>query len=209
VGEWWGCLIVDRASRFVVAHTTGPRVGALAAAAIRRAHARSGGRPLAWVGDGGQPDRRLIERAYRRPVRTGKRGRPPLRVPAGVRLTQAVKRRDGRGRLVAVEVRAALGPALPQPHPVHVERLNGALRDRLACLTRRTHACAKAAATWDALLGLALFEQNWPRPHVALRQPSAEPARRYRPRTPAMALGLADHPWTWTEVLTMHVPATP
>jgi IS1 family transposase len=209
VGERWGCLIVDRPTRFVAAHAAGPRVGELAERAIARVHARSGGRALAWVGDGWQPYRRLIERVYRRPVRTGKRGRPPLRVPPGVRLTQAVKRRDGRGRLTRVEVRAAIGPAAAQPHPVHVERQNGALRDRLNALTRKTHAFAKTAATWDALLGLALFEQNWLRPHGALRQPSDEPGRRYRRRTPAMALGLTDHRWTWAEFLSTHVPVTP
>jgi IS1 family transposase len=200
---------VDRPTRFVAAHAAGPRAGGLAERAIARVRARTGGRALAWVGDGWQPYRRLIERAYRRPARTGRPGRPPLRVPAGVRLTQAVKRRDGRGRLVRVEVRAALGPAVAQPHPVHVERLNGVLRDRLNALTRKTHAFAKTAATWDALLGLALFEQNWLRPHPALRRPSDEPGRRYRPRTPAMALGLTDHPWAWTEFLTTPVPLTP
>ena len=127
-------------------------------------------------------------------------------MPAGVRLTQTIKRRDRRGRLARVEARASLGPAVAQPHPVHVERLNGVLRDRLNCLTRRTHAFAKTAATWDAAVGLALFEQNWLRPHPALRQPTAEPGRRYRQRTPAMALGLTDHPWSWTEFLTTHVP---
>ena len=204
-----GCPVVDRPTRFVAAHATGPRVGELAATAVQQTHARTGGRPVAWVGDGWQPYRRAIERAYRRPVRTGRRGRPPLRVPAGVRLTQAVKRRDRRGRLLGVEVRAALGAPLAQPHPVQVERRNGVLRDRLHCLTRKTHAFAKTAATWDAAVGLALFEQNWLRPHPALRQRTDAPDRRYQQRTPAMALGLADHPWSWPEFLTMHVPATP
>lgn len=209
MGDRWGCLIVDRPSRFVVASATGPRVGALAETAIRRVHARSGGRALGWIGDGWQPYQDLIARTYRRPVRTGKRGRPPLRVPDGVRLTQAVKHRDARGRLTHVEVRAAIGPAAERPYPVHVERLNGVLRDQLNALTRRTHAFAKTAVTWDALLGLALFAQNWLRPHPALRLPTAEPGRRYRRRTPAMALGLTDHVWTWAEFLTMHVPVTP
>jgi IS1 family transposase len=209
VGERWGCLIVDRPSRFVAAHATGPRVGELAERAVRQVHARSAGRPLTWVGDGWQPYRRTIERVYRRPVRTGQRGRPPLRVPAGVRLTQAIKRRDRRGRVRRVEVRASLGAPVAQPHPVHVERRNGVLRDRLNCLTRKTHAFAKTATTWDAAVGLALFEQNWLRPHPALREPVAEPGRRYRPRTPAMVLDLTDHPWTWPEFLTMHVPVTP
>lgn len=209
MGERWGCPIVDRPSRFVAAHATGPRVGDLAATAVRRVHARAGGRPPAWVGDGWQPYRRVIARVYRRPVYSGKRGRPPLRVPAGVRLTQTIKRRDRRGRLLGVEVRAALGAAVPQPHPVQVERRNGGLRDRLNRLTRKTHAFAKAAATWDAAVGLALFEQNWLRPHPALREAIAAPDRRYRPRTPAMVRDPTDHPWTWPEFLTTHLPATP
>lgn len=208
MGERWGCLIVDRPSRFVAAHATGPRAGDLAERAIRVAHRRSGGRPLAWCADGWQPYAALINRRYRRPVRTGRRGRPPLRVPPGVRLTQAVKRRGRRGRLTGVEVRATIGPALAQPHPVHVERLNGVLRDRLNCLTRRTHAFAKTDVTWDALVGLAIFEHNWLRPHAALRRPIAAPDRRYEQRTPAMAIGLTDHRWTWEEFFATRPPIT-
>ena len=141
-------------------------------------------------------------------MRTGKRGRPPLRVPAGVALTQTVKGGDKRGRLRRVETRATLGAPVAQPVPVHSERLNGVLRDRLACLTRKTHAFAKTAPTWDALLGLAIFEHNWLRPHPALRQPTQAPGRRYDQRTPAMALGLTDHRWTWAEFLSMRAPVS-
>jgi len=110
--------------------------------------------------------------------------------------------------LVSVAVRATIGAAVAQPHPVHVERCNGVLRDRLACLTRKTHAFAKATATWDAALSLALFEHNWLRPHPALRRPLLAPIdqRRYLRRTPAMALGLADQPWTWLDFLTQPLP---
>jgi hypothetical protein len=38
------------------------------------------------------------------------------------------------------------------------------LRDRLACLTRKTHAFAKRELTWDAAVALCLFEHNWMRP---------------------------------------------
>ena len=147
----------------------------------------------------------MLTRAYRRPVPTGQRGRPPLRVPDGLALTQTIKHRDEHGRLLEIETRATIGVPVPRPATVHVERLNGVLRDRLGCLTRKTHAFAKLAETWDALLGLAVFEHNWLRPHPALRHPSGTPARRYDPYTPAMALGLTDHPWTWTEFLTMQV----
>jgi hypothetical protein len=145
---------------------------------------------------------------HRRPVRTGRPGRPPLRVPPELRLTQTIKPRDRRGRLLRVERRATFGAPIADPAPVHSERLNGALRDRLACLTRKTHTFAKTAATWDALLGLALFEHNCLRPHPALRRLRAEPGRRYRRRTPAMALGLTDHVWTWAEFLTTPAPIT-
>ena len=201
-------MIQDRASRFVVAHATGPRDEALLTAAVQRAHARSAGRPVAWCSDGWGPYPRVIARTYRRPVRTGKRGRPPLRLPDGVALTQTVKCRGRGGRLRRIESRASLGAPVAQPVPVHGERLNGVLRDRLACLTRRTHAFAKTASTWDALVGLALFEHNWLRPHPALRQPAAVPGRRYEQRTPAMALGLTAHRWTWTEFLTTPAPLT-
>jgi hypothetical protein len=108
-------------------------------------------------------------------------------------------------------VRATIGEPAGQPYPVHLERFNGVLRDRLGCLTRKTHAFAKEVERWDALFSLTLFEHNWRRPHIALRRPLAEPVdgRRYARRTPAMALGLSDHPWTWEEFLRTPVRRQP
>jgi len=142
-------MIQDRESRFIVAHASGRRrEEALAAEAIAKAHARSRGRPVSWCSDGWRAYPKAITRAYRRPVRTGRRGRPPLRVPEGVSLTQTIKHRDEHGRLLDVETCVTIGGgggAVEQPVPVHHvdERLNGVLRDRLACLTRKTHAFAK------------------------------------------------------------------
>jgi IS1 family transposase len=148
-------VIQDRQSRFVVAHASGRRQESLASEAIRKAHARSRGQPVGWCSDGWRAyPKKAITQAYRQPVRTGRPGRPPLRVPEGVSLTQTIKHRDKRGRLLGVEVHATIGAAgeVEQPVPVHIERLNGVLRDRLACLTRKTHAFAKSTATWDALI---------------------------------------------------------
>jgi hypothetical protein len=136
----------------------------------------------------------------------GRRGRPPLVVPEGVSLTQTIKHSDEHGQLLSVEIRATIGAAgaevEQQPVAVHIERLNGVLRDRLAYLTRKTHAFAKSTSTWDALFGMALFEHNWLRAHPALSQPSSSvPGRYYKRRTPAMAIGLADHCWSWPEFL--------
>jgi len=193
----------------VVAWAAGPRAAALAAAVVRATRARTAGRAgVGWISDGWAPYPAAIDATYRDPIPAGPPGWAILEPAPGAALTQAIKRRTGR-RLVAVEVRATIGEVAAQPFDVHVERLNGALRDRLACLTRKTHAFAKDARTWDAAPGLALFEHTWLRPHPALRIPLPEPVggRRYARRTPAQALGLADHPWTWAEFLTR--PVTP
>lgn len=164
-----------------------------------RTAARAGCR---WISDGRRIYRRAIRRIYRDPLHTGKRGRPRLIPTAGVGLVQAVKRRQG-GRLVRVEVRPRFGEVPECPYTVCVERRNGVLRDRLNCLTRKTHAFAKRVPTWDAAVALCLFEHNWMRPLRALRQAEPDPTgRRYRQRCPAMVLGLSDHLWSWTEFLT-------
>jgi hypothetical protein len=121
-------------------------------------------------------------------------------------LVQAVKQRKG-GRVTGVEAKVVFGEPIDCPYTVHIERLNGVLRDRLACLTRKTHAFAKDVATWDAAVSLSLFEHNWLRPHRALREGpirGMEP-RRYLQRTPAMAIGLTDHIWSWEEFLTHRI----
>ncbi len=92
---------------------------------------------------------------------------------------------------------------------VHVERLNGALRDRLNALTRKTHAEALRDATWDALVGLQLFDHHFHRSHKALRLPADDGRHCYHQRSPAMTLGLTDHLWSFQELLTTRIPITP
>jgi hypothetical protein len=114
-----------------------------------------------------------------------------------------IKTREGR-RIVSVRVRHCFGPKTSRAYTVHIERRNGVLRDRLGCLSRKTHVFAKRGATWDAAVGLSLFEENWMRAHQALRveQAGLPEKRRYLQRSPAMALGLTDHMWSWVEFLT-------
>ncbi len=166
-------------------------------------------RELHWFSDGWQGYQNILVRAYRQRKLTGKRGRPAWVVPATVTLMQTVKHRDEHGRLVSVEIRAALGGSMEPVGTLHVERLNGALRDRLNALTRKTHAFAKRDATWDALVGLQLFDHTFHRAHQALRLPAGDGVRRYHHRSPAMALGLTDHLWSFQELLTSRVPITP
>jgi hypothetical protein len=58
------------------------------------------------------------------------------------------------------------------------------------------------AVTWDALLDWQVCEQTWLHPHLAVRQPVVAADRVYDQRTPAMALRLTDHVWSWREFLT-------
>ena len=199
----------DRDSRFVVACATGPLNEDLIERAVTTTVARTQQRELHWFSDGWHGYRSILVRAYRKRVLTGKRGRPALVVPETLTLTQTVKHRDAHGRLLSVEIRAALGAGMEAAGTVHVERLNGALRDRLNSLTRKTHAFAKRDATWDALVRLQLFDHNFHRAHQALRLPFEDGVRRYRPRSPAMVLGLTDHLWSFQELLTSRVPITP
>jgi hypothetical protein len=170
---------------------------------VRMTRRRTKGRlGLSYLSDGWEPYETTIKSTYRE--REPWPGNPKwaiLKPTDRIRLTQVIKRRKGR-RLDRIDVRATIGDPIEQPHLVHLERLNGVLRDRLNCLTRKTHGFAKETETWDALLSLALFEHNWLRPHSALRVVLAEPLerrRRYQQRTPAMAIHLADHPWSWEE----------
>src|SRR5207302_10004037 len=175
---------------------TGPLSEDLIEQAVTTTLQRTQQRPFSWFSDGWHGYGSILERAYRKPVRTGKRGRPRLVVPQTLTLTQTVKHRDERGRLLSVEIRATLGATMKPAGTVHVERLNGALRDRLNALTRKTHAFAKRDDTWDALVGLQLFDHNFHRAHPALRLPLVEGVRCYHHRSPAMALGLTDHRWS-------------
>jgi hypothetical protein len=177
---------------------------AAAPAVVATTRQRTAGQQgVPWVSDGRQVYRREVQRVYRDPLRTARRGRPRLVPTTGVRLTQAVKHRR-HGRVVGIAIRPVIGAAPACPYVVYEERFNGVLRDRLGCLTRKTHAFAKDSRTWDALVTMALFEANWLRVHPALRQRGDDlpDGRHYRQRTPAMAMGLTDHLWMWEELLT-------
>ncbi len=197
-------MSVDRPSRFVVAWAFGPHTADLAERVVRTTRVRTAGQAgVPWISDGWDPYADTIAEVYCDALPAGIRDWQVLKPTPGVRLTQVVKHHRGR-RLHHVEVRATIGPAADQPDTVHVERFNGVLRDRLGCLTRTTHAFAKETVTWDAAVRLVLFAHNWRQPHPALRLPLPAPIaqRRYLRRTPAMLLGLADHPWTWLDFLT-------
>ena len=116
----------DRPTRFIVAWSFGPSEAAAAPPVVARTRMRTADQAgVPWVSDGRDVYRQALRRVYRDPVRTGRRGRPPLRPTPGVGLVQAVKHRRGH-RLLRVAVRVVQGDAVACPYTVHVE-LWGAL----------------------------------------------------------------------------------
>jgi IS1 family transposase len=86
-----------------------------------------------------------------------------------------------------------------------IERFNLTLRQGVASLSRKTWSYAQTQQ--HLLLHLEWFRLYYHlvRPHESLALPVAGLKSRFRPRSPAMALGLTHHVWTVKEVL--HYPA--
>jgi len=95
-----------------------------------------------------------------------------------------------------------------------VERANLTLRRGVAGLARRPWATAQSAPQLLAQVEWWRAEDHVARPHRGVGRPLAEPVerdgrrlpRRARRCTPAMALGVTDHPWTVVELLTYPLP---
>jgi len=132
-----------------------------------------------------------------------------------------------RRRLVRVSHRVVFGTReavndVLAPHGWHintafVERLNLTIRQHVAAVGRRVSTLCKGEDGMRHQLVLFHAYHNFCLPHASLRVPLAEPvptngtgsATQWRPRTPAMAAGLADHVWTLREVLLFRVPPWP
>ena len=162
-----------------------------------------------------------IHRAFSDRVLTGKRGRPPHVCAPGLLLAQVVKTSAQR-RLVHVSRRVVLGSAEAvaqvlttasggghQINTAYIERLNGTFRACLAPLARRTRGLAHGDALLQAGMFLVGTAYNFVWCHESLRLPNAGLGRKWRERTPAMAAGLTDHPWTMDELLRYQVPPAP
>jgi IS1 family transposase len=119
------------------------------------------------------------------------------------------------GTLEAVQqVLAACGW---QSNTAFVERLNLSLRQHVAAVGRRVSTLCKGADGLRQQLALYHTYYTFCLPHPSLRLPLLQPeathgtgtAKRWQPRTPAMAAGLTDHVWTLREVLLFRVPPWP
>ena len=104
-----------------------------------------------------------------------------------------------------------------QINTAFIERVNLTIRQHVAAIGRRVTTLCKGEDGVRQQLALYHVYYNFCLPHASLRQPLLQPepthgmgsAKRWRPRTPAMAAGLTDHVWTLREVLLFRVPPWP
>lgn len=157
-------------------------------------------------------------RVFRDPVRTGEPGRPRLKLAVGLLIGQVIKHRTQR-HVVGVTRRVVHGTAAAITavlratgtgtgiNTAYIERLNATFRGAMTPLVRRGRALARTEPALQAGMFLVGCAYNWCWEHESLRLAAAGAGgRRWQGRTPAMAAGLTDHPWTMHELLSHRVP---
>ena len=157
--------------------------------------------PILVICDGFRYYRAAFGRAFRRPVRTGKPGRPRLVVWSSLVVVQYVKRRRVvhvvQGTLAQfVRLWRRLGQGVVSTS--YIERLNGTFRERLRVLTRRTRGLARSGPLLEQAVYFLGGVYNFCCVHASLGQRAA--------RTPAMAAGLVSERWTVGRLLWYRVP---
>ena len=171
--------------------------------------------------DGLQGYVNAVRYVFRRPVYTGKVGRPCLEAEQGWTVGQVIKQYAKR-RVVGVVQRAVEGTAAAicqtleetgggtQINTAFIERLNATFRSALVRLVRRGRALARTETMLRAGMYLVGCAYNFCWYHESLRLPVAEGAgRKWSERTPAMAAGLTGARWTMEELLSYQVPLPP
>jgi hypothetical protein len=153
---------------------------------------------------------------YRR-RRRGKVGRKPtprLVAPQTLFYAQVVKVRNTAGHVVEVSRRVVFGGPrrfgkqllLHQLgttiQTAFMERWSGTLRGLVAPLRRRTRCLSWSRTRHRGKVWLVVSLYNFVMPHKSLRQGRT-------PRTPAMALGLTDHIWSYGEYVWLPVHINP
>ncbi|MCP4704863.1 MAG: hypothetical protein GY865_09660, partial [candidate division Zixibacteria bacterium] len=149
------------------------------------------------------------------PEPTGLPGRPrnpEMKVDENLDYATVHKTRE-KGRIVKVETKVVFGSAsrinrrmqeLPgnQINTSYVERSNLNWRMWDSHLTRKSLMYARSLCWLKAKFSICVAFYNFIRPHETL---SRLDDRSFRPKTPAMAAGITDHPWSIQELLTCKI----
>jgi IS1 family transposase len=160
-----------------------------------------------------------VERTSERSGRVLRRWVPDERL----RYAQVRKRR-ARRKIVAVSTQVVFGTAEEVRSTLHalgqkintafIERVNRTLRAHVPGLGRREEGLVKTEPALRRRGVLVIGYYNLCLPHTSLREPLPRPiptkgngsAKKWQPRTPAMAADLTDHVWSVGEFLLFRVP---
>jgi IS1 family transposase len=152
-----------------------------------------------------------------RPRRRGKVGRKPkprLVAPQTLFYAQVVKVRNKAGHMVEVRRRVVYGGPRRFGKQLRLrqlgktiqtacmERWYGTLRGLVASLRRRTRCLSWSRPRHRGKVWLLVSLYNFVLPHKSLRQGRTL-------RTPAMAIGLTDHVWSYREYIWLQVHTAP
>ena len=150
--------------------------------------------------------------------RTGKPGRPkaPRVEPHPDLVYGQIVKKKKNGYLVTVFTRVLAGAERLKELGLSIgtaliERLNLTLRQSLASLTRKTQKFCKKREQMQRRVTFFQAFYNMARPHQSLRLQLAIQEQlcvgaihsKWQNRTPAMAVGITDHVWTFRELLTV------
>jgi len=215
----WVHTALAMGSWFLLWVDFGPRTQEHAAGLIAQVVARTRQLPL-FLSDGWKPYiaalLQVVGVVYR-PRRRGKVGRQPtprLVAPKNLCYAQVVKVRDKAGHVVEVSRRVVFGGPrrfgkqlrLRQLgdtiQTAFMERWYGTLRGLVAPLRRRTRCLSWSRTRHRGKVWLVVSLYNFVMPHKSLRQGRTR-------RTPAMAIGLTDHIWSYREYIWLPVHTDP
>jgi IS1 family transposase len=215
----WVHTALAMGSWFLLWVDFGPRTQDTAATLIAQVVARARQLPL-FLTDGWKAYTaallQVVGVVYR-PRRRGKVGRKPkprLVAPQALFYAQVVKVRNKTGHVVEVSRRVVYGGPrrfgkqlrLRQLgetiQTAFMERWYGTLRGLVAPLRRRTRCLSWSRARHRGKVWLLVSLYNFVMPHKSLRQSRT-------PRTPAMAIGLTDHVWSYREYIWLPVHTDP
>ena len=207
----WIHTALAMGSFFLLWVEVGPRTQKMAAGIIAQVVARGKQLPM-FLTDGWKayPAALLqVLGVLYRPRRRGKAGRKPkprLVAPKDLCYAQAVKTRNTAGRVIGVCTRVVFGGPrrfLKQLrlrhlgdtiHTAFIERWYGTMRGLIAPMRRRSRCLSWSASRHRGRLWLLVDLYNFLMPHKSL-------SKGKHPRTPAMAIGLTDHVWTYREYM--------
>jgi hypothetical protein len=215
----WVHTALAMGSWFLLWVDFGPRTQDMAATLIAQVVARTRQLPL-FLTDGWKAYTaallQVVGRVYR-PRRRGHVGRKPkprLVAPKALFYAQVVKVRNKTGQVVAVSRRVVYGGPrrfgkqlrLRQLgetiQTAFMERWYGTLRGLVAPLRRRTRCLSWSRSRHQGKVWLMVSLYNFVLPHKSLRQGRTL-------RTPAMAIGLTDHVWSYREYVLLPVHTDP